>query len=224
MNKESSPRRGNRSPYLPKGRQIEQSALDDIRQLLGDRPRQRDLLIKHLHLIQDRYRHVSAAHLVALAEEMGLAMTEVYEVATFYHHFDVVKEGETAPAKLTVRVSDGIACEMRGAKRLIEELASRYGAGSTATHGDKCSGTNHILPTKRAGRHSSGLNAHKFMKILTYQGLDAQANETFSAVGSRISRAEGMEGHSRACDWRLRKYFPQRAWEFEVTEQKRFER
>jgi sulfopropanediol 3-dehydrogenase len=98
------------------------------------------------------------------------------------------------------------------------------GEGSTVTHGDKCSGTNHNLPTKRAGRYSGGLNVHKFMKILTYQELDAQANETFSAVGSRISRAEGMEGHARACDWRLRKYFPQRDWAFEVAEQKRYER
>jgi sulfopropanediol 3-dehydrogenase len=98
------------------------------------------------------------------------------------------------------------------------------GEGSTVTHGDKCSGTNHILPTKRAGRYSGGLNVHKFMKILTYQELDAEANETFSAVGSRISRAEGMEGHARACDWRLRKYFPERDWAFEVAEQKRYER
>ena len=97
------------------------------------------------------------------------------------------------------------------------------GEGSTVTHGDKCSGTNHILPTRRAGRYSGGLNVHKFMKILTYQELDAQANATFSAVGSRISRAEGMEGHARACDWRLRKYFPHTEWDFEVTEQKRYE-
>jgi len=97
------------------------------------------------------------------------------------------------------------------------------GEGSTVTHGDKCSGTNHILPTKRAGRYSGGLNVHKFLKILTYQELDAQANKTFSAVGSRISRAEGMEGHARACDWRLRKYFPKTQWAFEVTDQKRYD-
>ena len=82
------------------------------------------------------------------------------------------------------------------------------GEGSTVTHGDKCSGTNHILPTKRAGRYTGGLNAQKFMKIMTYQELDAAANERFSAVGARISRLEGMEAHARACDWRLRKYFP----------------
>lgn len=91
------------------------------------------------------------------------------------------------------------------------------------THGDKCSGTNHILPTKRTGRYSGGLNVHKFMKILTYQELDERANKIFSAVGSRISRAEGMEGHARACDWRLRKYFPETEWDFEVTEQQRYD-
>ena len=97
------------------------------------------------------------------------------------------------------------------------------GEGSTVTHGDKCSGTNHILPTKRAGRYTGGLNVHKFMKVLTYQELDAEANAIFSAVGSRISRAEGMEGHARACDWRLRKYFPDVNWDFEVAEQRRYE-
>lgn len=96
------------------------------------------------------------------------------------------------------------------------------GEGSTVSHGDKCSGTNHILPTKRAGRYSGGLNVHKFMKVLTYQHLDEQANKTFSAVASRISRTEGMEGHARACDWRLRKYFPEENWAFEVYDQKRY--
>jgi sulfopropanediol 3-dehydrogenase len=93
------------------------------------------------------------------------------------------------------------------------------GEGSTVTHGDKCSGTNHILPTKRAGRYSGGLNVQKFMKILTYQEIDESANEVFSAVASRISRVEGMEGHARACDWRLRRYFPEKSWDFEVYDQ-----
>ncbi len=96
------------------------------------------------------------------------------------------------------------------------------GEGSTVTHGDKCSGTNHILPTKRAGRYSGGLNVQKFMKVLTYQQIDEQANEVFSAVASRISRIEGMEGHARACDWRLRKYFPERDWDFEVYDQVKY--
>ena len=96
------------------------------------------------------------------------------------------------------------------------------GEGSTVTHGDKCSGTNHILPTRRAGRYSGGLNVQKFMKILTYQKLDEEANRRFSAVASRISRIEGMEGHARACDWRLRKYFPDETWNFEVYHQERY--
>ncbi len=124
------PRRGNRSPFLPKGRQTDNLAADEVRALLGDRPRRRDLLIEYLHLIQDTYKHLSAAHLAALADEMKLAMTEVYEVATFYHHFDIVKEGETAPAGLTVRVCDGITCEMKGAENLLSELATRYGGSS----------------------------------------------------------------------------------------------
>ena len=97
------------------------------------------------------------------------------------------------------------------------------GEGSTVTHGDKCSGTNHILPTAGAARYSGGLSVHKFMKVLTYQEIDAQANERFSAVGSRISRAEGMEGHARACDWRLKTYFPDRDWPFEVADTKRYD-
>ena len=131
-----------------------------------------------------------------------------------------------------VRVSDQyapehlqvIAANLEWWKTNLNNYGSLFlGEGSTVTHGDKCSGTNHILPTKRTGRYSGGLNVHKFMKVLTYQELDTQANAIFSAVGSRISRAEGMEGHARACDWRLRKYFPDVDWDFEVAEQRRYE-
>ncbi len=108
--------------YQVKGRQVTNSAASDIKYLLGDRPRRDDLLIEYLHLIQDTYKHVSAEHMAALAKELRLAMAEVYEVATFYHHFDVVKEGEKTPAPLTVRVCDGITCEMKGAKALKQEL------------------------------------------------------------------------------------------------------
>src|SRR5436305_12647816 len=101
-----------RPPRTPKGRQVDPRALEEIRALLGDRPRRRDLLIEHLHLIQDRYGHLSAPHLVALAQEMRLALAEVYEVATFYAHFDVVKEGETPPPPVTVRVCDSLSCAL----------------------------------------------------------------------------------------------------------------
>ena len=111
----------------PKGRHVDPQALGEIRGLLADAPRRRDLLIEHLHKIQDRYGHLSAAHLVALAHEMKLAPVEVYEVASFYHHFDVVKEGETPPPRLTVRVCDSISCELAGAQPLLADLETALG-------------------------------------------------------------------------------------------------
>src|SRR5713101_9098939 len=107
----------------PKGRTVDPQALENVRGLLGDAPRRRDLLIEHLHRINDRYGYLSAAHLAALAEEMRLALAEVYEVATFYHHFEVVKEGEAPPPALTVRVCDSIACELAGAAELLKQLS-----------------------------------------------------------------------------------------------------
>ena len=113
----------------PKGRPVEPAALAEIRALLGDAPRRRDLLIEHLHKVQDRFGHISSAHIAALAEEMRLAMTEVYEVATFYHHFDVVKEGETPPPPITVRVCETLSCQMAGADALRRSLESLQGDG-----------------------------------------------------------------------------------------------
>src|SRR5213075_403964 len=107
----------------PKGRTVDPKALEEVRALLGDAPRRRDLLIEHLHRINDRYGYLSAAHLAALAEEMRLALAEVYEVATFYHHFEVVKEGEAPPPALTVRVCDSIACDLAGVQSLLQNLA-----------------------------------------------------------------------------------------------------
>ena len=115
------------------------TALDEVRALLGDAPRRRDLLIEHLHLIQDEYGHLSAAHLAALAAEMKLALTEVYEVATFYAHFDVVKEGETPPPPVTVRVCDSLSCAMAGAEQLLARTAGHARPGrarrARALHG-----------------------------------------------------------------------------------------
>jgi NADH:ubiquinone oxidoreductase subunit F (NADH-binding)/NADH:ubiquinone oxidoreductase subunit E len=105
-----------------RGRQLDPKALEEVRALLGDEPRRRDLLIEHLHKIQDCYHAISAAHLNALAEEMRLAPAEVFEVATFYHHFDVVKEDAAAPPAVTVRVCDGLSCEMAGAQTLLQML------------------------------------------------------------------------------------------------------
>ena len=118
----------------PKGRTVEPKALEEVRAMLEEareasvlEPRRRDFLIEHLHRLQDRYGCLSAAHLAALAEEMRLSQTEVYEVATFYHHFDVVKEGEQPPPALTVRVCDSISCELAGAQELLKKLPSVLG-------------------------------------------------------------------------------------------------
>ena len=131
--------RRNRPRKTPKGRQVDPPALGEVRALLGDRERRRDLLIEHLHLIQDRYGHLSAAHLAALAHEMKLALTEVYEVATFYAHFDVVKEGETPPPAVTVRVCDSLSCAMAGAENLLtrsaEQARPRRARRARALHG-----------------------------------------------------------------------------------------
>src|SRR4051794_25985272 len=118
----------NRRPRpTPKGRQVDPQALDEVRALLGDKSRRRDLLIEHLHLIQDEYGHISAAHLAALADEMKMALTEAYEVATFYAHFDVVKEGELSPPAVTVRVCDSLSCAMAGAEKLLADLPAKLG-------------------------------------------------------------------------------------------------
>lgn len=110
-----------------KGRKSVASERDRIAQLLGDLPRQREQLIECLHRIQDNDACLSAAALVALADELQMAQAEVFEVATFYHHFDVVKEGQEAPATLTVRVCDSLSCEMAGSADLLERLPALLG-------------------------------------------------------------------------------------------------
>ena len=108
----------------PKGRQVDDAALSEIRALLGTRSRRRDLLIEHLHLVQDAYGHLSARHLRALAEEMRLSMAEIWEVASFYAHFDLVREGEMRPPDLTIRVCDSLSCELAGSEALFDALSA----------------------------------------------------------------------------------------------------
>jgi formate dehydrogenase beta subunit len=116
-----------RKREAPKGRRVDPALLLEVQNLLGNTSRQPDLLIEHLHKIQDKYKHLSSGHLAALAQEMKLSQTEVYEVASFYHHFDIVKESETAPEALTVRVCDGLSCEMAGAKEILANLPALLG-------------------------------------------------------------------------------------------------
>ena len=128
LKKRRHPGSGNRRGRAqPKGRQVDAEALEQIQALLGERPRQRDMLIEYLHLIQDTHHCLSAEHLAALAEEMRIPMAEVYETATFYAHFDVLKEGEAPPPAVTVRVCDSITCEMMGATPLLELLEKKAG-------------------------------------------------------------------------------------------------
>lgn len=137
----------------PKGRQLDETAWKEIEQLLGARSRSRDLLIEHLHLIQDEYGHLSAAHLRALAEEMSLSMAEVYEVASFYAHFDIVKEGEIAPPSLTIRVCDSLSCEMAGAEKLLADLGDKYSAGEVRILRAPCMGRCDTAPVLELGHN-----------------------------------------------------------------------
>ncbi len=141
-------RRGGRN--FPRGRQVEPEALAELCELLGDRPRQRDLLIEFLHLLQDRHGCLHARHLAALAQEMRLALVEVYEVASFYAHFDIVGDGEPAPPSLTVRVCDSLTCELMGAQRLLAELPGKLGAGVRVVRAP-CMGGCHNAPVAAIG-------------------------------------------------------------------------
>src|ERR1700709_2358580 len=141
-----------RAKSTPKGRQIDPQASEEIALLLGDRPRRRDLLIEHLHLIQDTYRQISAAHLAALADEMKLAFAEVFETATFYAHFDVVKEGEPDVPPLTIRVCDSITCAMLGGEKLLHELQTTAGPGIRVVRAP-CVGRCDTAPAAEVGHH-----------------------------------------------------------------------
>src|SRR6201747_1327367 len=141
-----------RAKSTPKGRQVDPTAAHEIEQLLADRPRRRDLLIEYLHLIQDTYHQISAAHLAALADEMKLSFAEVFETATFYAHFDIVKEGEPDIAPLTIRVCDSVTCAMLGAEKLLSELQEKAGPGIRVVRAP-CVGRCDTAPAAEVGHH-----------------------------------------------------------------------
>ena len=143
-------RRGARHP---KGRQVDERALSEVQALLGDRPRRRDLLIEHLHLIQDRYGYLSAAHLAALGLEMRLPQAAIYEAATFYAHFDVVKEEETPPPPLTIRVCDSLTCEMMGAQQLMTALRDQHDPSRVRVVRAPCMGHCDTAPVAEVAHH-----------------------------------------------------------------------
>jgi len=139
--------------HLPKGRQYTDSALADIKLLLKNKKISRDLLIEFLHLIQDKYGHLSSEHLCALAFEMKLSQTEVYEVATFYAHFDIVKEGENAPPELTIRVCDSLSCELQGAQDLKKALETGLDSSQVRVLRAPCMGRCDAAPVLEIGHN-----------------------------------------------------------------------
>jgi formate dehydrogenase beta subunit len=141
-----------RAKATPKGRQVDPTAAHEIELLLGDRPRQRDVLIEYLHLIQDKYHQISAAHLAALADAMKLSFAEVFETATFYAHFDVVKEGQPDIPPLTIRVCDSLTCAMLGGEKLLRELQDSAGPGIRVTRAP-CVGRCDTAPVAEVGHN-----------------------------------------------------------------------
>ena len=176
-----------RGRVRPKGRQVEDLAWSQVQSLLGDQPRRRDLLIEFLHLIQDAYGHISAVHMRALAEEMRLSQAEIYEVATFYAHFDVVKEDETPPPALTVRVCDSLSCELAGAADLQKALETGLDPAQVRVVRAPCMGRcdtapvlelghfhiDHATPEKVLAAIGAG---HTHADIPDYEGLAAYQN------------------------------------------------
>lgn len=189
----------------PKGRQLDDQALDQIRLLLGSRPRDRDLLIEFLHLIQDRYGHLSAAHLRALAEEMSIGQAEVYEVATFYAHFDVVKEDEVPPPALTIRVCDSLSCELAGATELKQALKNGFSAAQVRIVRAPCMGRCDTAPVLELGHnHVDHATLEKTKaavvannvraKIPNYEAFDTyQENGGYQALESLRNGAKTVE-------------------------------
>src|SRR5256885_9750278 len=150
-----------RARPVPKGRPVDPAAREEVAALISGIPVDRQYLIENLHRIQDRYGRLSAAHLNALAELMKLAMAEVYEVATFYHHFDVVKEGETAPPAVTVRICETLSCQMAGADTLRHAVEGASGA-DVRVIGAPCVGRCEHAPVAVVGRNTvDGATADK---------------------------------------------------------------
>ena len=181
---------------VPKGRQVDARALAEVRALLGESPRRRDLLIEFLHRIQDAYGCIAASHIVALAQELHLAMTEVYEVATFYHHFDVVKDGEPTPAPVTVRVCETLSCQMAGADALMSEL-KRFDGRQLRVLGAPCIGRCEHAPAAVVGRNPiDSASAQKIAAAIEAGRIEAEPPAYIDFAGYRL---DGGYRTLRAC-------------------------
>ena len=188
-NSQAVDHRRKRSRGKIKGRIVDINSLLAVQSLLGDESRAKHLLIEHLHKIQDKFGHLSADHLVALASEMKLAPAEVYEVASFYHHFDVVKENDSAPPALTVRVCDSVSCEMAGADELISALESSLG-NSVRVQRVPCVGRCDMAPVAVVGQNTIDHAKSDTVKAAVDAGDIAQAMPTDS-IGFAAYKADG---------------------------------
>jgi formate dehydrogenase len=160
----------------PKGRHVNAEALAEVRELLGDAPRERSMLIEFLHRIQDARGYLPASYLVALAQEMKLAMTEVYEVATFYHHFEVVDADETPPPPITIRVCETLSCKMAGADALRDALLA-HGDADVRVIGAPCIGRCEQAPAAVVGRNAIGnATPQKVLDALSSRAVEATAD------------------------------------------------
>jgi len=177
-----------RGRHAPKGRQLDESAQAEITALLGDAPRTSDLLIEHLHKLQDHFGHLSAKHLRALAEEMRMAQSEVYEVATFYAHFDVIAEGETPPPAITIRVCDSLSCELAGAQALQKALEAGHDKNEVRVLRAPCMGRCQSAPTLEIGhKHIDFATPEKVAAAIDAADFAAEIHdyENFTAYSQR---------------------------------------
>jgi len=191
-----------RKRQRPKGRQVDPAALQQVQALLGELPRRRDLLIECLHLIQDAHGCLSTAHLAALASELRLAQVEVFEVASFYHHFDIVREGEPGPPALTVRVCDGLSCEMAGAGDLLARLPALLGR-DVRVLAAPCIGRCDQAPAVLVGQRAVGQSSCASVASAVADGADARMLQPGLAVAAAAGEfavlAECLSG-ARAVD------------------------
>jgi len=162
-----------KSAPFPKGRVLKQAEVDSLRAILGDSPRERALLIEYLHLIQDHEGALPAGLLHALAEELAIPMAEVYEVATFYAHFDVVGDGEAKPEKVTIRVCDSLSCMLAGAETLLATLAAKEMPGVRIVRAP-CIGSCATAPAAEVGhRHVDHATAASLQALADAGDVDA---------------------------------------------------
>ncbi len=184
------------APSRPKGRGVEPEALADVRLAGEGIPLRRDLLIEHLHALQDRFGCLHARHLAALADSLRLAQVEVYEVATFYAHFDVVLDGETAPPRRTVRVCDGVACRLAGAEDLIRDLGTEIGPHVRVVRAP-CIGRCDRAPAAFVGRNVREAATAESIRL----AVQADAFEAEIPLYPSLERYEAEGGYAtlRAC-------------------------